>query len=138
VSQIKKIVFILCCSIFFVSPIFACSSMVQEMDPDSIVERIAPLAQVNIGVEVAAEAVATGPADPATTYKSFCSLCHEAGVAGAPKFRDAATWGDRAAVGIDALVKSAITGKGAMPPKGTCMQCSDEELKAVIEHMLPQ
>ncbi len=112
--------------------------MVQEMDPDSIVERIQPLAQVNVGVEVAAEAVATGSADPESTYKSFCTICHQVGVAGAPKFRDAATWGDRPAMGIDALVKSAITGKGAMPPKGTCMNCSEEDLKSVIEYMLPQ
>tara|TARA_R110002110_G_scaffold65206_4_gene180035 strand:- start:118941 stop:119279 length:339 start_codon:yes stop_codon:yes gene_type:complete len=112
--------------------------MVQEMDPDSIVGRIAPLAQVNVGVEVAAEAETAGPADPETIYKSFCSICHQAGVAGAPLFRDAASWGDRLAVGIDALVKSAIAGKGAMPPKGTCMQCTDEDIKAAVEYMLPQ
>jgi len=112
--------------------------MVQEMDPDSIIERIQPLAQVNVGVEIVEEVTATGPADPETTYKSFCVICHQAGVAGAPKFRDAATWGDRPAMGIDALVKSAIAGKAAMPPKGTCMNCSEEDLKAVIEYMLPR
>jgi len=34
------------------------------------------------------------------------------------------------------LVKVAISGVGAMSPKGTCIDCSDSEIKAVIEHMI--
>jgi cytochrome c5 len=41
-------------------------------------------------------------------------------------------------MGIDALVASAKKGKNAMPPMGTCMDCSDAELKAAIEFMLPK
>jgi len=36
---------------------------------------------------------------------------------------------------MEDLVKVAIAGKGAMPPKGTCGTCSADELRAAIEHM---
>jgi len=55
---------------------------------------------------------------------------------GAPKFGNQADWAPRVKRGIADLVKVAIAGKGAMPPKGTCMDCSDDEIKAAIEHMI--
>lgn len=69
-------------------------------------------------------------------YNTKCSVCHAAGIAGAPKFGDAAAWAPRAEKGIDALLATALTGINAMPPKGTCMDCSDAELKASIQYML--
>lgn len=71
-------------------------------------------------------------------FNSKCMACHANGVAGAPKPGDAAAWGPRAEAGIDALLASAKAGKNAMPPMGTCMDCTDAELKAAIEYMLPK
>jgi cytochrome c5 len=51
-------------------------------------------------------------------FKAQCTTCHTAGVAGAPKFGDAAAWGARIRNGFDALVQSALKGKGAMPAQG--------------------
>jgi cytochrome c5 len=51
-------------------------------------------------------------------YKAQCAACHATGAAGAPKFGDAAAWGTRIAAGLDALVHSALKGKGAMAPQG--------------------
>lgn len=51
-------------------------------------------------------------------YNGQCAACHAAGVAGAPKFGDAAAWGPRLAQGFEALVTSALKGKGAMAPQG--------------------
>lgn len=51
-------------------------------------------------------------------FKAQCTTCHSAGVAGAPKFGDAAAWGPRIKSGFDALVNSALHGKGAMPAQG--------------------
>ncbi len=51
-------------------------------------------------------------------FKAQCTTCHTTGVAGAPKFGDAAAWGPRIATGLDALVQSALKGKGAMGPQG--------------------
>ncbi len=47
-------------------------------------------------------------------YKAQCSACHASGAAGAPKFADAAAWGPRFKQGLEALVNSALKGKGAM------------------------
>lgn len=51
-------------------------------------------------------------------YKAQCIACHAAGVAGAPKFGDAAAWAPRIATGYDALLNSALKGKGAMAAQG--------------------
>jgi len=69
-------------------------------------------------------------------YDSKCSLCHAQGVAGAPKFSNKDDWAPRIAKGEDELMKSVLNGKNAMPPKGTCMDCSDADLKAAMEYMI--
>ncbi len=51
-------------------------------------------------------------------FKAQCSACHAAGVAGAPKFGDAAAWAPRIPHGYEALLTSALKGKGAMGPQG--------------------
>lgn len=47
-------------------------------------------------------------------YNAQCVACHAAGAAGAPKFGDAGAWGARIKTGYDALLNSALKGKGAM------------------------
>ncbi len=51
-------------------------------------------------------------------FKAQCTACHTAGVAGAPKIGDTAAWSARIQTGFEALVKSALNGKGAMPAQG--------------------
>jgi cytochrome c5 len=51
-------------------------------------------------------------------YKAQCLACHGAGVAGAPKLGDAPAWAARIATGYDALLTSALKGKGAMGAQG--------------------
>jgi len=68
-------------------------------------------------------------------YDTKCSVCHANGVAGAPKFGDKEAWAPRIATGEEALMSSVINGKNAMPPKGTCMDCSDADLKAALQYM---
>ena len=51
-------------------------------------------------------------------YKAQCLACHGAGLAGAPKFADAAAWGARIATGYEALLTSSLKGKGAMGAQG--------------------
>ncbi len=58
------------------------------------------------------------PATGEDAFKQVCSVCHEAGVNGAPKVGDHAAWGPRIAQGKDALYAHAIAGKGNMPPRG--------------------
>jgi len=114
------------------------TSVAADMSAEATAERIAPVGMLNTGAAIAAPApvVASAPAAARSgedIYNSSCVACHGTGAAGAPKLGDAATWGPRIAMGIDALVTSATNGKGAMPPKGTCASCSTDELKSAIE-----
>jgi cytochrome c5 len=112
------------------------------MTPEAIFGRIKPVGTVEAegGMVAAAPSAATELSATAgeDRYKSTCAVCHETGVGGAPKFRNEADWKVRMEAGIDGMLAIAIKGKGAMPPKGTCMQCSDQELKMAIEYMIPQ
>jgi cytochrome c5 len=111
------------------------------MTPEAILNRIKPTGTVDVAggvVQTAAVEVELGPDAGEERYKSTCKVCHESGMAGAPKFRNEAEWKPRMSVGIDEMLKIAIAGKGAMPPRGNCPQCSDKELKMAIEYMIPQ
>lgn len=74
-------------------------------------------------------------------FKSTCSVCHAAGVAGAPKVGDKADWGPRIAQGKDMLYKHALEGftgaKGVMPPKGGST-APDADVKAAVDYMVAQ
>jgi cytochrome c5 len=88
--------------------------------------------------EEAVSEMSDGGATGQKIYKQSCQACHANGVANAPKPGDKAAWAPRIATGIDAMLAVAKKGKGAMPPKGTCMGCSDDDLKAAIEYMVSQ
>jgi cytochrome c5 len=79
-------------------------------------------------------------ADGAAIYNSSCAACHAQGVAGAPKFGDAAAWKDRIAQGNDTLYEHAIVGyqgkAGYMPPKGGFANLSDDEVKEAVDYMV--
>jgi len=90
------------------------------------------------GASEAVSEVSDGGATGQKIYKQSCQACHANGVANAPKPGDKAAWAPRIATGIDAMLATAKKGKGAMPPKGTCMGCSDDDLKAAIEYMVSQ
>ena len=107
-----------------------------------------------MAVPVVATAAAATPATPApasaattaspatgqvaggeSLYKQACFACHATGVANAPKFGDKAAWAPRIAQGVPQLVKSALAGKGAMPPKGGT-NASEAEIHAAVEYMV--
>lgn len=86
-----------------------------------------------------AEAAADG-GKGAELFKKTCAMCHQTGVAGAPKLGDKADWGPRIAQGPDTLYKHAIEGfngaKGAMPAKGGNPALSDDEIKVIVDFMV--
>ena len=69
-------------------------------------------------------------------FNSSCMACHSTGAGGAPKMGDKADWSDRIGRGVDSVYANAINGFNGMPPKGTCMSCSDEEIQATVDYML--
>ena len=64
------------------------------------------------------------------------AACHASGAAGAPKTGDAAAWAPRIDKGMDTLVKHAYEGFNAMPAKGMCSNCSEEEIAAAVEYIV--
>ncbi|MGJ8679182.1 c-type cytochrome [Paraglaciecola sp.] len=115
--------------------LFAATAVAQDMSEDDIASRIKPVGQVHVA-GAKAETASTGPRSGADVYNKSCVACHGVGVLGAPKLQDAGDWSPRLEKGFDQVWKNAINGVGGMPPKGTCGDCSDDELKAAIEHMI--
>ncbi len=71
-------------------------------------------------------------------YNSKCAACHASGAAGAPIVGDVKDWKPRIALGLPTLYKNAINGINSMPPRGTCMSCSDNAIDAVVDYMVAQ
>ena len=96
-----------------------------------VLSRIQPVGQVTL-----AEANApSGNQTAEQVYETVCKTCHEAGLAGAPKFGDKAAWAPRIKSGVDTLFASAIKGKNAMPPKGGNTNLADVEVQRAVVYM---
>ncbi len=83
----------------------------------------------------AGQVQAEASAEIQAKYGKSCAMCHASGAAGAPKTGDVAAWEPRIAKGMEALLQSVNNGLNAMPPKGMCYDCSDEDYSALITHM---
>ena len=71
-------------------------------------------------------------------YEDHCAVCHDSGAAGAPKRGDVSAWQPRIAQGLAVLFTHALNGYNSMPPKGACMACSDDQIKAAVEYLVDQ
>lgn len=116
---------------------FIAGSFAQD-DNSELLERIKPVGKVQIaGAAPAGPAAAAGPRSGEDIYNTACTACHAIGVLGAPKTQVAADWQPRLdEKGFDTVWKNAINGINAMPPMGTCGDCSDDDIKAAIEYMI--
>ncbi|HET7729546.1 MAG TPA: c-type cytochrome [Usitatibacter sp.] len=65
-----------------------------------------------------------------------CSKCHADGRDGAPRIGDREAWIDRAKLGFDGLVRSAVNGHGAMPARGGMANLTDAEMRSAVTYML--
>jgi cytochrome c5 len=109
------------------------------LTPEAIAERIAPIGRVVTEPEAGVVATSTAVVKAALrtgaeVYSAACTACHSAGVLGAPKTGDAAAWKPRLSAGLEALVTSALKGKGSMPAQGGGAY-SDEEVRRAVIHM---
>ena len=108
----------------------------------AIEKRIAPVGQVcledqDCGQEVRIVAsIQGGMRNGKEVYDTACTTCHAIALAGAPKFGDRVSWGERANEDLDHLVETVTNGLGGMPPMGMCMDCSQEELTNAVQYML--
>jgi cytochrome c5 len=83
------------------------------MSPKAVEERIRPVGMVEVKDASDLASLKTGE----QVFAGQCSACHAAGALGAPKLGDAGAWAARIKSGLDALVHSAVAGKGQMPPQ---------------------
>ena len=76
--------------------------------------------------------------DAEQKYMASCFACHSTGAAGAPKVGEGfkVEWEPRLEKGMDAMVTNAINGLNTMPPKGLCFDCTDDDLRALVEYMV--
>lgn len=104
--------------------------------PEAIADRLRPVADYGFTlVDANAPKVLQAGAD---VYKLSCVACHGAGVAGAPATGKAGDWAARLAQGYDTLVKHAIDGLNAMPPKGGNPNLDDVEVARAVVYMANQ
>lgn len=115
----------------------------QMMASSDIVDRIKKVGEVCIeGADCARAAaaptiVASSGGSVESNFNKSCATCHNAGVAGAPKLGDVAAWEERVAKGMDTLYNSTINGlPPAMPAKGMCFSCSDDDLRELVDYMV--
>ena len=118
------------------------ASFAQDFTEEAIAERIAPVGDVYVNGEIATAnqgtnlSEAAGPRSGEKIYNTYCVACHATGAAGAPLKGDANAWQARVAQGPEILLKHAITGFNAMPARGTCADCSDDEIAATVEFLI--
>lgn len=131
-------------SVLALSVVFMGSIAAQTND-QRIAERLKPVGEVCLAGESCARSSAAPAATAAATssvfdveqtYQQNCNVCHASGMAGAPKLEDTAEWANRIAdKGFDTVLANAINGIGAMPPKGMCMTCSDDNIAELVEYI---
>jgi cytochrome c5 len=102
----------------------------EAMTEEAIAQRIQPVGVVMLKDASAVVALRTGE----QVYAAQCTACHAAGLAGAPKSGDEAAWAPRIKTGYEALVNSALKGKGAMAAQGGG-EFSDFEIGRAVVYM---
>lgn len=113
-----------------------------EAHTNALIDRIKPSGNVCVSgqpcdtAQVSTTTVAQAARDGATVYQQACLACHMTGAAGAPVMGNAGAWASRLDKGMDTLIANAINGIGAMPAKGGCGNCSDEEVAAATEYLV--
>ncbi|HLS80701.1 MAG TPA: c-type cytochrome [Steroidobacter sp.] len=140
--------------LYVLSRVIGANTQEQYMQADpalkaAVAERIKPVARVAVaGEDNSALAPEPEPAPAAAAadlsgeqvYNMACVACHGAGVAGAPKHGDAASWAPRIAKGMATLNKHALEGfqgdTGFMPPKGGRTDLSDGSVINAVEYMV--
>ena len=98
----------------------------------AISDNIHPIGSADASAKSASSSARSGE----EIFEAVCTACHTTGVLEAPKLGDKSAWELRLANGFDAVLTSALAGKGNMPAKGGDASLSDDEVKATIIYML--
>ena len=128
----------------------ACGSDTGSSADDKVSAKAEPKMQVSKNEASQAGAVNEGIAEAQTEpssdtksvpkelialYQRSCISCHLSGAAGAPKTHDVAAWEPKLEKGMEAVLANINNGLNAMPAKGLCFDCSDEQFEALVHFM---
>ena len=102
----------------------------EGLTPEAIALRIQPVGRVTVKDASDAATLRTGE----QVFAAQCTACHTAGLVGSPKFGDAEAWAPRIKTGYDALLHSALAGKGQMGAQGGG-EYSDFEIGRAVVYM---
>lgn len=134
--------------LLFLSFTVAGAALAQSARHQQIAERLAPIGSVCLAGENCAAGAAAPMAVVAVTgaiasfnvsasYDQYCAMCHNTGMAGAPMRTATDHWVARLAdVSFNTIVTNAITGINAMPARGLCMTCSDDEIADLVTYLM--
>jgi len=100
------------------------------LTPAATALRIAPVGRVRVKDPSDLSTLRTGE----QVFAAQCTACHTAGLVGSPKFGDAEAWAPRIKTGYDALLHSALAGKGQMGAQGGG-DFSDLEIGRAVVYM---
>jgi cytochrome c5 len=106
----------------------------KDQELENLKARIAPVGSVYLAGAATEAAKPAGPRTGDQVYNTTCIACHGSGALGAPK-KGTADWKPRLEQGLEVLHKHALEGIRSMPPRGTCADCSDDEILAAIKFM---
>jgi len=77
-----------------------------------------------------------------TTFHTYCYICHENSVGEVTMLTDKTHWTENRINDIETLVQhvhDGYTGNfGTMPPKGTCMECSEDNLRNATIYIMTE
>lgn len=127
--------------------LFLLPSLAGAAVEDDIRARLAPVGEVCLvgeqcaaGLAMASSTASGEPRDPETIFQSFCFACHGTGANNAPVLGNEEMWAPRLEQGTDVLYQHAIEGfnNNVMPPKGLCMDCSEDEIRATVDYMVEE
>lgn len=110
----------------------------------AIAERLAPIGSIKIDQSAPSlpqknNSLSTNSAHLGKLIiHTYCILCHDRGVGGAPRLNTKADWVQRLHKKKSVLFDHVQHGYRAMPPKGACLECSKKDLQAALESMLQQ
>src|SRR5690606_8870150 len=117
-------------------------AVVAQSRDQQIAERLRPGGEVCLAGEACSGGAAAGTASASAefsaqgAYEQYCAMCHNTGMANAPRRDDAAHWSARIAeAGLSTLINNAINGVNAMPPRGMCATCTDEQIGEVVRYL---
>lgn len=87
------------------------------------------------------KSIAGSKTEGAQIVQHYCAICHADKPLiqlGAPRIKNSLDWSPRIKQGLDVLLAHTDVGLNAMPPRGGCFECSDDQLLLAIMAMLPK